>query len=303
MSINKLSRARTLELPSREDMLRRAPSVQQFWDRNKALLSDAWQEWEESNRENLITPNNYLLDSRLRKAIKIAWKNPTQEHLVEKLLQQVSPGVYQFQLFDPERLTELRAYLEVVAAAEIPLRPPYGIALNRFGAMLDSRSEGYLAAPSFQTFYLELLNKFMRPIARLLFPEIVGYDSQTFGFSIQYQAGMDTSLRLHTDASAVTMNVNLNLPNEAFTGSEVDFYNPVNGGKSRLKFKPGMAMIHRGSIPHAAQPITSGTRTNLVFWLYGDHGEIPHHRVTHDEFDEHKRWTIPEQKYDNFAPF
>jgi hypothetical protein len=300
---SQLQLARNLDLPTREEMLHRAPSVQRFWDNNRELLSAAWKEWEQKEQVKLLPPTNTLLDDNLRNAVERAWKDPDQESKVKELLHQVSPGVYQFQLFDPNRLEALRNYLEAVASAEIPLRPPYGIALNRFGAMLDSRSEGFLATPGFQTFYREILDNFMRPIARLLFPEILGYDSQTFGFSIQYQEGVDTSLRLHTDASAVTLNVNLNLPGEEFTGSEVDFYNPVTGGKNRLSFKPGTAMIHRGSIPHAAQPITSGSRTNLVFWLYGDRGEIPHHRVMPDEFDVHQRWTVPEAKYDNFAPF
>ena len=90
--------------------------------------------------------------------------------------------------------------------------------------MLDKRSQGYIAAPSFQEFYQQIMDIYMRPMARLLFPEIVGYDSQTYGFSIQYQPDMDTSLRMHTDASSVTMNVNLNLPGESFEGSELDFY-------------------------------------------------------------------------------
>jgi len=53
--------------------------------------------------------------------------------------------------------------------------------------MLDGRSEGYLAAPNFQTFYKDkdLMDTYMRPISRLLFPDITRYDTQTFGFSIQ----------------------------------------------------------------------------------------------------------------------
>ncbi|WP_218870160.1 hypothetical protein [Psychrobacter sp. BI730] len=89
--------------------------------------------------------------------------------------------------------------------------------------MLDARSSGYLAIPNFQAFYHKVMNQYMRPIARLLFANVYGYDTQTFGFSIQYQPTGDTSLQLHTDASAVTMNINLNLPGEDFTGSEVDF--------------------------------------------------------------------------------
>lgn len=303
MSLSQLERARTLDFPSRQAMLHREPSVQKFWAVNRVLLSNAWKEWEASKKGEILRPSEVLLDANFREAVTQAWSDPTKELGVEELLQKVSPGVYQFQLFDPERLTELRAYLDEVADAEIPLRPPYGIALNRLGSMLDSRSEGHLAAPGFQGFYRELLDKYMRPVARLLFPEVMGYDTQTFGFSIQYQAGMDTSLRLHTDASAVTMNVNLNLPGENFTGSEVDFYNTETGGANRLSFKPGTAMIHRGSLPHAAQPITSGSRTNLVFWLYGDQGEIPRHRVMKEDSNAHQRWTVPQAEYDDFAPF
>lgn len=141
----------------------------------------------------------------------------------------------------------------------------------------------------------------MRPIARLLFPEVLGYDSQTFGFSIQYQAGMDTSIRLHTDAAAVTLN--LNLPSEEFTGSEVDFYDKDKGGVKRLTFKPGMAMLHRGNVAHAAQPITSGERTNFVFWLYGDRMQIPRSEGQPKNVDASVRWTLPSEEYDDVAPF
>lgn len=298
--LSQLERVRALSLPSREAMLRRDSSVQQFWSVNKPLLCDAWKEWEASEGDALFKPNESLLDSALIKAVTLAWQNPEREPAVRDLLTEVAPGVFQFQFFDPQRLVDLRNYLNAVAAAGIPLRAPYGIALNRRGAMLDPRSEGVLGAPSFQLFYRELMDKYMRPIARLLFPEIMGYDTQTFGFSIHYQPGVDTSLRLHTDASAATLNINMNLPNEMFSGSEVDFHDSHTGKMTRLTFKPGMAMIHRGNIAHAAQPITSGERSNLVLWLYGDHGQVPrnwHHN------DAHQRWTRSLAQYDETAPF
>lgn len=302
-ALSQLQRARSLDLPSREAMLNRAPTVQKFWDNHKALLENAWNEWDENETSNLVMPGSNLLDSNLRNAVEQAWKDPTKESSVQELLQEVSPGVFQFQFFDPDRLVDLRNYLEAVADAQIPLRPPYGIVLNRRGAMLDSRSEGFLAAPSFQLFYRELLDRYMRPIARMLFPEVMGYDTQTFGFSIQWQAGMDTSLRLHTDASAATLNINLNLPGEEFTGSEVDFYDKANGKVNRLSFKSGTAMIHRGSEAHAAQPITSGERSNFVFWLYGDRGQIPLQNKHAGAFDAHQRWTVPSIRQDKSAPF
>lgn len=147
-----LQRARDLTLPSREAMLQRSPSVQQFWDSKKLLLQDAWKEWEENKGDSLFIPDDLLLDASLRNAVEQAWKDPSKESMVKDLWQEVSSGVFQCQFFDPERLADLRSYLDNVADAEIPLRPPYGIVLNRHGAMLDPRSEGYLAAPSFQTF-------------------------------------------------------------------------------------------------------------------------------------------------------
>ena len=169
--------------------------------------------------------------------------------------------------------------------------------------MLDRRSEGYLAAPSFQNFYQTLIDKYMRPISRLLFPEIMGFDTQTFGFSIQYQAGVDTSLRMHTDASAVTLNINMNLEGEEFSGSEVDFINPKNGKRNRISFRPGTALLHRGNVAHEAQPITSGERSNLVLWLYGDRMFIPNKWTSTKEWSPQERWSIPDNQYDNFAPF
>ncbi|CZF78437.1 hypothetical protein GCE9029_00835 [Grimontia celer] len=301
-TVNALDQARNLTLPSRQEMLMRTPTVQKFWDNNRELLSSAWKEWQRTEQGNAFKLDESLLNAKLRDAVNKAWEDPTTELDVKELWEEVAPGVFQCQFFDPERLAQLRGYLENVANAEIPLRPPYGIALNRHGAMLDKRSEGYLAAPEFQAFYQSVMDKYMRPVARLLFPEVTGYDSQTFGFSIQYQPGVDTSLRLHTDASAATMNINLNLPGEEFTGSEIDYYDPATGVVRRLSFEPGIAMIHRGSVPHAAQPITSGSRTNIVLWLYGDRMQIPVRGLT-QEIDAKARWTVPVSTPDSYAPF
>ncbi|MGY0583269.1 MAG: 2OG-Fe(II) oxygenase, partial [Paraglaciecola chathamensis] len=256
-----------------------------------------------SQNDRLAPLGTVLLDSRLREAVTQAWADPSKESAVVELMHEVAPDVFEFQFFDPQRLADLRAYLEQAWDAQIPLRPPYGIVLNRRGAMLDSRSEGYLAAPSFQAFYREILNTYMRPIARLLFPEIMGYDTQTFGFSIHYKPNTDTSIRPHTDASAVTLNININLPDEPFTGSTVDFYDPRAGKMIPLAFTSGSAMIHRGNVVHAAQPITSGERTNLVLWLFGDNGRMPIQDTQRSDVDAKLRWTMPTGKLDNFAPF
>lgn len=298
-----LQKAVELALPTREEMLVRAPSVQYFWDHNRQLFEQAWAEWERTHRDELNELGESIFDKALLEAVNAAWQDPSKESEVRALWQEVSTGVYQAQFFDPEGLVGLRQFLNRAADSNIPTRPPYGIVLNRYGAMLDKRSEGYLAAPSFQGFYQRLMDHFMRPIARMLFPEVTGFDSQTFGFSIQYQAGMDTSLRLHTDASSATLNINMNLPDERFTGSEVDFYDSTTGNVNRVRFEPGVAMIHRGNVAHAAQPITSGERSNLVLWLFGERGRIPQNMDSTSFKSADQRWSVPSDAPDLYAPF
>ncbi|WP_017446620.1 hypothetical protein [Gayadomonas joobiniege] len=303
MSFEYLQQARSLSLPTREQILIRSPEVQAFWHNNRTLLQNAWPQWQQSLADGVIKLDEDLIDQKMRHAVTQAWANPELEDNVKSLWHSVVPGVYQAHLFSPQKLATLRQFFEQAAASEIPLRAPYGIALNRHGAMLDPRSEGYLAAPEFQVFYRRLMDKYIRPIGRLLFPEITGFDSQTFGFSIQYEAGVDASLRMHTDASSVTLNVNLNLPDESFTGSEVDFYDPSTGRKKRVTFTPGLALIHRGNVAHAAQPITSGKRTNMVLWLYGQHGQIPMPSDRQQVLSAHQRWQVPAVEMDMSAPF
>lgn len=304
MFANQLQLARALELPTRQAMLYREPAVQNFWINNTDLITNAWSEWEATSIDSsTFTLDDTLLDKNLREAVKQAWEDPSKELAVKALLHEVAPDVFQFQFFDPERLAVLRGYLEQVWNSQIPMRPPYGIVLNRRGAMLDSRSEGYLAAPNFQAFYNEILNTYMRPISRMLFPEVMGFDTQTFGFSIYYEPNTDSSIRPHTDASAVTLNININLPGEEFTGSQVDFYHPYTGNIKSLTFKPGTAMLHRGNIAHAAKPITSGERTNFVLWLYGDRGRLPAQGAPRIPVDAKQRWTNPNKPNDGYAPF
>lgn len=298
-----LEHARAVERPSRSAMLERAPSVSAFWHQNEAIFEAAWKEWEASGEGANITLDRGLYDPRLRAAIEQSWANPDQETEVRDLWTEVFPNVYKAQFFDPERLADLRDYMARAAEAGIPLRPPYGIALNRGGAMLDPRSEGYLAAPEFQRFYRDLMDRFTRPIARLLFPDIVGYDSQTFGFSIQWKADQDTSLRPHTDASSVTLNINLNLPGEAFSGSAVRFMDPASRRVESLTFEPGTALIHHGRVPHASEPITEGERHNFVLWLYGEQGQIPRPQTQPKSIGAAERWTLPDVPSDMMAPF
>lgn len=316
INTNALEQARALTQPTREASLNREPSVSQFWNNNRKLLEEAWATWEMENKDNILIPNESLLDPKLRKAINDAWENPEKENAVADLWEEIIPGVYVAQFFDVERLAEFRKYLEDAVNSKIPKRAPYGIQLNRYGMMLDERSEGHLAAPSFQAFYNDMMDRFMRPIARLLLGTY-GYDNQTFGFSIQYNPDKDKDLHAHTDASAATLNININLPDEVFTGSEVDFYDKASGKTVQTIFEPGKAILHRGNVPHATHPITSGQRSNLVVWLYGNQMQIPRGStssygnissntikdVALENVTARQRWSLPDGPKDTAAPF
>lgn len=314
---NALAEARDLDVPSRELSLRRDPSVSKFWNDNRKLLEAAWAEWELENKDHLLLPDESLLDPKLRKAINDAWENPEKETAVADLWEEIIPGVYETQFFDLERLADFRKYLEDAVNSEIPKRAPYGIQLNRYGMMLDPRSEGHFAAPSFQEFYNAIMDRYMRPISRLLLGTY-GYDNQTFGFSIQYNPDKDKDLHAHTDASSATLNININLPDEAFTGSIVDFYDKASGKTVQTKFEPGKAIIHRGNVPHATHPIESGQRSNLVVWLYGDQMQIPRgnqssygnigsdstiKEMALESVTARQRWSLPDGPKDTVAPF
>lgn len=151
----------------------------------------------------------------------------------------------------------------------------------------------------------------MRPLGRLFFPEYIQAeeDSETFGFTIQYQAGKDQSIRQHSDSSSLTLNINLNLPDgEDYSGSSLYFVDPATGLKNTVNFAPGVAVMHRGATQHAALPITSGERSNMVLWLYGKDGHTGYYPYGEsDRMSREERWTKPtEEEYDamdTWAPF
>ena len=108
----------------------------------------------------------------------------------------------------------------------------------------------------------------------------------------------------HTDVSATTLNINLNLPEEIVIGSNVDFYDRRSAGKMKgLTFTSSSAMLHRGQVVHAAQPITSGQRTNIVLWLFGEQGRIPSQRAKRIGTELSRHWTVTTTAQDHYAPF
>ena len=111
----------------------------------------------------------------------------------------------------------------------------------------------------------------MQPIAGLLFPtqalEGQGFDGH-HSFMVQYKAGQDLGLDMHTDDSDVTFNVCLG---RNFTGATLTVCGDSRMPDHRKFFATyehvvGRCLVHLGSRRHGADDIRTGERNNLIIW-------------------------------------
>lgn len=319
-----------------------------FWDDNGSLLKDAWAEWEEmqmnlNSFQGVKLDDGSFINPVLSMALEDAFKNPSElteasvksnwmnssKHDEEQHPILLPKGVYATQLLTPSGVSHIRTLLEMATTSGIPTRRPNG--MNRHGIILDPNVDG--AVPVKDLLNLvegELINRVVRPVGRMLFPDRVRCEDDLgyFAFTIRYDGDgsedddnvhdnvnvesstskRDVKLKEHRDASIVTLNINLNLPEEGYAGSEVYFRDfpsagddsstdnvpendnerddispgdDKNGGT--VQFSPGMAIIHLGAHRHGSLPISlsansdknnSGKRYNLVIWLFGEDGDV-----------------------------
>jgi len=284
----------------------------EYWDEHGQLLRDAWKEWENNfditNNDDFINPTlSKVLDNTFEhptkeneSQVRSLWKAKTDDQLLPK-------GVYSIQLLTPSGISYIRNLLDLASSSKIPKRRPNG--MNRNGFIIDSNVNGAVSVKSLvQLVEEEIINRVVRPVGRMLYPDRIDCDDdiEYFAFTIRYDGSdddqdgnddiksKDFELKEHRDASVITLNINLNLPDEGYDGSEVYFCGyPTEewtGNESdkdddeggTVRFSPGMGIIHLGSHRHGSLPITaskgktgsSGKRYNLVIWLFGKDGEV-----------------------------
>lgn len=115
----------------------------------------------------------------------------------------------------------------------------------------------------------------------MLYPWLIasGDADEHYGFVVRYKLGEDLALAEHADASVLTLNANLGY--RGFTGGALTFRG-TRGVDDKPQavppslvdfadFAPGEAIVHLGGQYHAALPIESGERVNLVLWLHAKH--------------------------------
>eukprot|EP00929_Paragymnodinium_shiwhaense_P064401 TRINITY_DN32247_c0_g1_i2.p1 TRINITY_DN32247_c0_g1~~TRINITY_DN32247_c0_g1_i2.p1 ORF type:complete len:243 (-),score=24.02 TRINITY_DN32247_c0_g1_i2:476-1204(-) len=167
--------------------------------------------------------------------------------------------------------TELRSFrrwshahgLPAVAAAN---KDEYLTALDELGG------EVFLGA--------DFVRRFVRPLVQRFLPEAMedGELTRTYAFARHYYATPSAELLLsgdgiHHDESTVTLNVALSRVG-AFVGGNLSFCG-VFGLEDYRKHvltldwtqsRPGRAVLHHGLRRHAAAPVISGERMNLIVW-------------------------------------
>ncbi len=267
----------------------------EFYQRHGELLRAAWREHGLADasladfRSAVVAPSLAAAVEALREQ-----PSPEREAAVRALFNETAPGVFCGQLLRADAIAGLRAELARVAASGIPTRRPNG--MNRYGVILDDEVDGAVSN-GLAAFVRALVDAYVRPLGRMLFPELVGAedDKEQFAFTVRYRPDEDATLAEHRDASVVTLNLNLNAPGEGYGGSALAFQDAREpSARHTVEFTPGMALIHQGALRHAALPIEHGARENLIVWLFGDDGYVraaPHPEAERLSLGE--RWDLP----------
>jgi len=175
---------------------------------------------------------------------------------------QLAPGIYTLPVFSELFCRLLTEELAHFGASGLPVGQPNS--MNRHGALLDELglSAGLLDP---------LLSEWLRPLCAAL-PPLAAAGGASIdhhkAFVVAYRLGEDESLSMHVDNAEVTLNVNLG---GGFEQGELIFYGRTAHPLAHHDWHDGggvgHGVLHLGAQAHAALPITSGERLNLVIWM------------------------------------
>jgi len=338
-----LAAARKLIPPPVESIENGDMESTEWWMEHSTLLNNAWTQWKKEQEEtgyhhqkqHCIFSSlkvNSIINSDLQRDVYQTLKKPTLENeerihraWEEVLLSTSIPTeifsknnedgreenhkVFRYENFiSPGGVIALRNHLDAITGSGVPRRRPN--AMNRHGLLLDPAVPGGVAGNlEIHQFLDNLVRDFVRPLGRSFFPTFCGSpedDIKYYAFTIRYgghPSEGDLVLNEHSDASVITININLNLPNETYTGSSIYFVDEnekAEKQREQLQFESGTALLHRGMTRHGSIPLKSGQRNNLVIWLHGKEGYVrtspykEHERLTVSE-----RWSFVSTKEDN----
>jgi hypothetical protein len=268
-----------------------------WWDLHEDVLRRAREEYGQRHPELYRWTPAFLeafVDPRLREAF--GTKNVT---MLRELVRPTSvDNVFSFQLFTPAFVKQFVEELNSHDASGIPRRRPNG--MNRYGAALHELG--------FDDAMQGLVRDLLSPLARTLFPRYVGPSDVThhYPFTVRYRPDEDVELNEHADASVVTVNVCLEpaadervlyfKEHRTLQHKKTEPFSPraqhgSNGTSPTFVdlSQPGQAVLHLGQIVHGVGPIVASRRSNLVVWLFAEHGDVRIAEYSDSETARHER--------------
>ncbi|XP_050374944.1 2-oxoglutarate and iron-dependent oxygenase domain-containing protein CP2-like isoform X1 [Argentina anserina] len=143
-----------------------------------------------------------------------AIKEGTEDSL-RSVMTEPSPGIFTFEMFQPHfcelLVSEVENFERWVHKTKFEIMRPN--TMNKFGAVLDDFG--------FESMLDKLVEEFIRPMSRVLFPEVGGATLDSHhGFVVEYGMDRDVELGFHVDDSEVTLNLCLG---KQFIGGELYF--------------------------------------------------------------------------------
>ncbi|KAM0961269.1 hypothetical protein ACFX13_020994 [Malus domestica] len=190
------------------------------------------------------------------------------EDSFRSILSEPSPGVYTFEMLQPDfcdlLVTEVENFQGWVHETNFRVMRPN--TMNKYGCVLDDFG--------LETMLDKLMEDFIRPMSKVFFPEVGGSTLDTHhGFVVEYGIDRDVELGFHVDDSEVTLNVCLG---KQFSGGDLFFrgvrcdkhVNSETQSEEIFDYPhvPGHAILHHGRHRHGARATTSGRRVNLLLW-------------------------------------
>lgn len=216
--------------------------------------------------EWLAEPLRALL-SRRNNACEADWRG---------LVEELSPGIFAFDLFTHAFCDLLVREVDCFEATPLPRRRPN--TMNTLGLVVNEIG--------LEPLMTEILRQVIAPVAAALYPgePHCGSLDHHHSFVVEYRLpnknaltfdqggvgdGGDAGLDMHHDASEATLNVCLG--REGFEGAGLRFCGRFGSSDHRhtqlvAAHVKGRAILHLGRHRHGADDITSGERMNLIVW-------------------------------------
>lgn len=179
--------------------------------------------------------------------------------MIEK---EIHPGIYQFKLFDRPQCRDFCALIERMKREYNVSEAPNS--MNKYGTPLLPRIAALypwgLWSETLAGWLRNLVAGWCQGIAERHYPEIKRLKVVPYAFVVDYERGL---LKHYDDGSAVTLNACLG---HKFEGGTLRFYDAWGKFDFEYQHRVGYALVHRGTHVHKAEPLKSGSRTNLILW-------------------------------------